>query len=87
MLTELDGQDTDTSGDHTAYPYLGLDTLADNLQGESALEPFPKLPPAYPLRVALSSVYIKNERISVVIVAVWVGWVSGMVRNCGKPCG
>ena len=85
MLTELDRQDTDTSGDHTAYPYLGLDTLADNLQGESALEPFPKLPPAYPLRVALSSVC--RMRISVVIVAVWVGWVSGMVRNCGKPCG
>lgn len=61
MLTELDRQDTDTSGDHTAYPYLGLDTLADNLQGESALEPFPKFPPAYPLRVALSSVCIKNE--------------------------
>lgn len=57
MLTELDRQDTDTSGDHTAYPYLGLDTLADNLQGESALEPFPKLPPAYPLRIVLSSVF------------------------------
>lgn len=56
MLTELDRQDTDTSGDHTAYPYLGLDTLADNLQGESALEPFPKIPPAYPLRIVLSSV-------------------------------
>ena len=56
MLTELDRQDTDTSGDHTAYPYLGSDTLADDLQGESSLEPFPKLSPAYPLRVALSSV-------------------------------
>lgn len=59
MLTELDRQDTDTSGDHTAYPYLGLDTLADNLQGESTLEPFPKLPPAYLLRIVLSNVYIK----------------------------
>ena len=64
MLTELDRLDTDTSGDHTAYPYLGSDTLADNLQGESALEPFPKLSPAYPLRVALSSISVKNERIS-----------------------
>ena len=60
MLTELDRQDTDTSGDHTAYPYLGSDTLADDLQGESALEPFPKLSPAYPLRVALSTCIYKE---------------------------
>lgn len=57
MLTELDRQDTDTLGDHTAYPDLREDTLADSLQGESALEPFPRLSPAYPLRVALSSIY------------------------------
>lgn len=87
MLTELDRQDTDTSGDHTAYPDLREDTLADNLQGKSALKPLPRLPPAYPLRIALSSVYIKNERAFVIIVVVWVGWISGMVRNCGKPCG